>query len=81
MGESNNMDPITILQSITILSITKVMIVVLLLVYVVFALLMMRQIAAMTKAVTMKDDYIIRVLGVLNFVFAVLVFLIAIFIL
>lgn len=81
MGESNNMDPITILQSITILSITKVMIVVLLLVYVVFALLMMRQITAMTKAVTMKDDYIIRILGVLNFVFAVLVFLIALFIL
>ncbi|MFZ2199391.1 MAG: DUF5657 family protein [Microgenomates group bacterium] len=75
------MDPITILQSITILSITKVMIVVLLLVYVVFALLMMRQITAMTKAVTMKDDYIIRILGVLNFVFAVLVFLIALFIL
>jgi hypothetical protein len=75
------MDPILILESITLLSITKVLIVVLLLVYVVFALLMMKQVAAMTKAVTMKDDFVIRVLGVLNFVFAVLVFLIALFIL
>ena len=75
------MDPILILESITLLSITKVLIVVLLLVYVVFALLMMKQVAAMTKAVTMKDDFVIRVLGVLNFVFAVLVFLIALLIL
>jgi hypothetical protein len=42
---------------------------------------MMKQVAAMTKAVTMKDDFVIRILGVLNFVFAVLVFLIAILIL
>lgn len=75
------MDPILILESITLLSITKVLIVVLLLVYVVFALLMMKQVSAMTKAVTMKDDFVIRILGVLNFVFAVLVFLIALFIL
>lgn len=75
------MDPMMILESITLLSITKVLIVILLLVYVVFALLMMKQVSAMTKAVTMKDDFVIRVLGVLNFVFAVIVFLIALFIL
>jgi hypothetical protein len=75
------MDPILILESITLLSITKVLIVILLLVYVIFALLMMKQVSAMTKAVTMKDDFVIRILGVLNFVFAVLVFLIALFIL
>ncbi len=75
------MDPILILESITLLSITKVLVIVLLLVYVVFALLMMKQVAAMTRAVTMKDDFVIRILGVLNFVFAVLVFLIALLIL
>lgn len=75
------MDPILLLESITLLSITKVLVVILLLVYVIFALLMMKQVAAMTKAVTMKDDFVIRILGVLNFVFAVLVFLIAILIL
>ncbi len=75
------MDPILILESITLLSITKVLIVILLLVYVIFALLMMKQVSAMTRAVTMKDDFVIRILGVLNFVFAVLVFLIALFIL
>ena len=75
------MDPILILESITLLSIAKVLVIVLLLVYVVFALLMMKQVAAMTRAVTMKDDFVIRILGVLNFVFAVLVFLIALLIL
>lgn len=75
------MDFITFFQSITLLDITKVLLVSLLLVYMLFALLMMKQISAMTKAVTMKDDVIIRTLGVLNFVFATVVFLIAIFIL
>jgi hypothetical protein len=57
------------------------MLVTLLTVYTVFALLMMRQVSAMTKAVAMKDDYIIRVLGVLNFGFAIFVLLMAVFIL
>lgn len=66
---------------ITILLIFKVLIILLLLVYMVFAGLMMMQIKAMTKAITMKDDYIIRGLGILNFGFAILVLLMAIFIL
>jgi hypothetical protein len=41
----------------------------------------MRQVGAMTKAVTMKDDFVIRILGVLNFVFALVVLLLAVFIL
>ena len=57
------------------------MLVMLLAVYAVFAMLMMRQIAAMTKAITMRDDYIIRILGILNFGFAIVVLLMAIFIL
>ena len=66
---------------ITFLDIVKLLLVLLLLVYTVFALLMMKQVSAMTKAVTMKDDLIIRVLGMLNFVFALFVLVVAIFIL
>lgn len=75
------MDLIGAMEGITILSVVKLMIVTLVLVYCVFAMLMMRQVAAMTKAVTMRDDFIIRALGVLNFGFAVLVLLAAMLIL
>lgn len=68
-------------EGITLLLVVKGLIVVLLLVYSVFALLMMRQIAAMTRAVTMRDDYIIRLLGVIHFIFAILVLVIAIILL
>ncbi|MFH2085916.1 MAG: DUF5657 family protein [bacterium] len=69
------------MQSITFLSVVKLLVVTLLLVYSVFALLMMRQIAAMTRAVAMRDDFVIRLLGVLNFGFAIFVFILAIAIL
>ncbi len=75
------MDIITVVQSITFLGVVKFLIVILLLVYTVFALLMMKQVGAMTKAVTMRDDFVIRILGILNFGFAILVLLMAIFIL
>lgn len=75
------MDLVTLIQGITYLSIVKFLMVVLLAVYAVFALLMMKQVSSMTKAVTMRDDFVIRVLGFLNFAFAVLVLLMAVFIL
>lgn len=75
------MDIITVVQSITFLGVVKFLIVMLLLVYAVFALLMMKQVGAMTKAVTMRDDFVIRILGILNFGFAILVLLMAVFIL
>jgi hypothetical protein len=75
------MDIITVVQSITFLGVVKLLIVMLLLVYAVFALLMMKQVSAMTKAVTMRDDFVIRILGILNFGFAILVLLMAVFIL
>jgi len=75
------MDILTLIQSITLLTVVKVLVVVLLVVYMIFAGLMMLQIKAMTRAITMKDDYIIQILGVLHFVFAILVFLMAVFIL
>lgn len=71
------MNLITILESITLLSIVKLLILILLAVYNIFAYLMMRQIKAMTRAVIVKDDYVIRILGVGHFVFAVLVLFIA----
>lgn len=67
------MEIFDIIQSITMLSIVKFLLVTLLGVYAVFALLMMKQVAAMTKAIQMKDDYVIRILGILNLGFAVLV--------
>ncbi len=75
------MDIITVVQSITFLGVVKFLVVLLLLVYAVFALLMMKQVGAMTKAVTMRDDFVIRILGILNFGFAILVLLMAVFIL
>ena len=75
------MDVITIAQSITLLGIFKVMLVVLLIVYTIFALFMMKQVGAMTRAVTMKDDAVIRVLGLVHFIFALLVLVMALLIL
>lgn len=60
-------------QAITLLGVFKVLMVVLLGVYGVFAFLMMRQVAAMTRAISMKDDYLIRALATLHFGFAVVV--------
>lgn len=75
------MDVLTLAQSITILGIFKVMLLILLGVYALFALLMMKQVGAMTRAVTMKDDAVIRVLGIIHFVFALGVLIIALLIL
>lgn len=75
------MDLIGALQSITILFVVKVMLIMLLGVYAVFAGLMMRQISAMVKAVTIRDEFIIRALGIGHFVFAIIMFLLTIIIL
>lgn len=69
------------LEGITLLSVVKFLIVVLLLVYGLFALLMMKQISAMTRAVTVRDDFVIRFLGILHFGFAMLTLVIAIMLL
>ena len=75
------MDIFSLVQSITFLSIVKLLLLILLLVYTVFAGLMTRQITAMTRAVMMKDDFVIRGLGLAHFGLAVLIFLMALFIL
>jgi len=66
---------ITVLNSITILTVVKLLSVVLMMVYTVFAYLIVKMAKSMTKAVTMKDDYIIKVLAAAHFVFVVLVLL------
>jgi len=68
-----------ILESLTFLLFVKVLVVILLFVYLVFAMLMMRQIVAMTRAVAMQDDFIIRIIGILHFVMALIVWVISLF--
>lgn len=71
------MDALLFMDSLNLMTLVKFLIVTLLTVYTVFALLMMRQITAMTKAVQMQDDYIIRGLGALHFGFAVVVWILS----
>lgn len=68
-----------ILDSITFLFIVKVLLLIMFSVYGLFAMLMMRQIGAMTKAVQMQDDYVIRFLGIAHFGFAIIVWFITLF--
>lgn len=68
---------LAIIEGITLLSVVKFLMVTLLIVYTTFALLMMRQISAMTKAVTIRDDFVIRLMGTIHFVFAILVLIIS----
>lgn len=72
------MNPIApIIDGFSLLLVLKVMIIIGMLVYVVFAFFMARQIVVMGRAITMKDDYIIRILGIAHFVFASLVLFVA----
>lgn len=71
------MDVFRLLDGLSLMLVVKVLVVTLLGVYTIFALLMMRQIVAMTRAVQMQDDYLIRGLGGLHFIFACIVLVIA----
>ena len=72
---------LAIIDGFTILTLVKVLLVVLLGVYAIFAGLMVSQIGGMTRAVVIKDGFIMKMLGVIHFVFAILILLGAIFIL
>jgi hypothetical protein len=72
------MDVFVLLDGFSFMLFVKMLVVLLITVYLAFALLMMRQISAMTKAVQMQDDYIIRGLGIMHFGFALLVWILAI---
>jgi hypothetical protein len=71
------MDLLVLFENFSLMLLVKWLLVILLTVYVLFALLMMKQISAMTKAVQMKDDYIIRGLGVLHLGFAIVVWILS----
>ncbi len=73
-------DILLFFDGITLLLVVKILLVTLLSVYALFAGLMMRQVSAMTKAITMKDDFVIRILGISHFVAAIVVLLLALFI-
>lgn len=71
------MESLVFLDGFSLMLFVKFLLVTLLSVYAIFALLMMKQINAMTKAVQMQDDYIIRGLGALHFGFAVIVWILS----
>lgn len=72
---------LSVFGAITFLGIVKWMVVLGLVVYNIFGYLMMRQVKIMTRAVSMKDDYVIRVLAIAHEVVAVLVLLLSIMLL
>ena len=74
-------DALQIINSITLLSIVKVLIVALISVYTVFAFLMMRMASSMTRAVQMKDGAIINILALSHFIFAAVVLFLSIVVL
>lgn len=74
-------EALVLLDSITILSIVKLLIVVLLLVYALFAYLMMRMTNSMIKAVTVRDNYIIKILAFGHFIAAAVVLVLSIVVL
>lgn len=58
------------------LIIVKVLLVIGVLVYSLFALLMVRQISLMGGAIKMRDDYVIQVVGIAHLVYTLLVLVI-----
>lgn len=72
---------LNIVDGFNVLSLVKLLVVLLLIVYVIFSGLMTTQIASMNKAVKIKDGFVIKVLGYLHLIFAAIVLLLAVFIL
>lgn len=77
----DSVDLLRLLEKITLLSLVKLVFVVGILVYTVFAFLMLRQIQVMSRVVMMKYDYVIKIIGVAHSVFALMVLLVALVIL
>lgn len=77
----DSVDLLRLFEEITLLSLVKLVFVVGILVYTVFAFLMLRQIQVMSRVVMMKYDYVIKIIGVAHSVFALMVLLVALVIL
>lgn len=74
-------DLIFFIESITLTSVLKPLLIVGFMVYGAFAFLMMRQIIAIDRAIRTRDGYIMRLFGVANFTAVIIVLIIAITIL
>ena len=72
---------LSLFDGFTIFTLVKILIVLLLGIYSIVAGLMVTQIKSMNRAVVIKDGFIMNALGLLHFGFAILVFLMAIFLL
>ena len=68
-------------ENFSFIGVFKLLLVVLLIVYGLFAYMMMRQIGVMSRAIRMKDEYIVKVLGVAHFAFALLVLVVSVLVL
>jgi hypothetical protein len=62
----------------TLLTLVKVLIVILLGIYVIIAGLMVTQVGAMNRSIVIRDGFIMKILSWVHFVFALLIFLMAI---
>ncbi len=67
--------------SINILPIVEIFIIIGLLVYIVFAFVVVRQIQLMTKTIEVGFEFPVKLLGIANLIFAILVFIFALSIL
>jgi hypothetical protein len=80
-GELNEEVIVELMLEEYVLILVKVLILALLGVYGVFAFLITRKIELMTKTVRMKDAHLIKGLGIINFVAAVVVLIMALILL
>lgn len=72
---------VRIAENFSVLGLVKVVLIIGIAVYVFFSFLMMKQIGLMSKAVRMRDDYVVKILGTAHFVFSILVLFVAFLIL
>lgn len=72
---------LSVFDGFTIFTLVKILLVILLGIYSIVAGLMVTQIRSMNRAIVIKDGFIMKILGWLHFGFAILVLLMAVFIL
>lgn len=65
------------IDDFSLLGLVKIMVIVGISLYVFFAYLMVKQISLLSKAIKMRDDYVLKILGMAHFVYAILVLFLA----
>lgn len=61
------------IEDLSIFDFVKVLIVVGVVVYVFFSYLMLRQVKLMNRVISVRDEYLLKILGTAHFAFAILV--------